>query len=470
MTENSTDIENLDKNHIKETKAIAGIVSRTEELSKSLDTQIKIEEEQKNNAIKPLRTYQEPEASFLPGIDSFNPFYAEYALYGLHSVTLAGEKGTSIAMSAGLSTLAIPVEAVIELIADKLNAPIMLDSDQKVIGAPPFVEDMDAVLRHRMMWLRTEFNKIMALNDPRIEKMCRDYYKLHSYPLVIRLKYHEWIESLTGYRLDKRVSEIKSDKEKQMSVFRAEYQRKLHEETTKLNLQLDKVRTELQRMKGVSETLATKNQAYRGESNSLKTEIESLHKKAQSETELRMAAESTIIELKAKIEKAETKLEKYERDEWSKAFTYTEENPAFHNKVDGKIITFPCSLEQFVKDYKSGDLDADGKNRTFTKEGGTPFTVPESLALRINSLIEEKNKKTEPAGQAAGSDGVSGNDKKVLDFLRTCEDAVTVIEISEGTGIPRQHVSGRHVKYLVAKGLAVESMKGKDKVYSAKEE
>ncbi len=403
----------------------------------------------------------------LPSPESIRDFYSDYVLFKTAEMNSTKD---ILTIRTHTQKLEISMIGVLELLSDKLNVPVVRTPEQKITSKPPFVTDMDAIIAHKMDWIKAEFNKIMAVDDPRINRMCQSYYDVQSYPLIVRLNYLQWEREFISYHMKQAEIKLEDKKTLELREVRKQYTERLDKEKSGLNLRISQMQNEHRRLRTVNDRLDGFYQNASTENIGLKHEIEALHdkKKGNEDSMTRFSEENSA--LKAEVEILRNKLNKYEAAEWKQDFASTNASPVFYNLKDNKIIKFPCSLDEFKKVYSL--KSSDGTNRTYSSQDGKDFIIPDSLALKLPSLIQSQQPTGENGKDKQNMIHMNGKDikvtegvKAVYEFLKNNDEPASTREIMEETGIAQSTIGARHLKTLKELGILEEEDAGGMKKY-----
>lgn len=413
------------------------------------------------------------DTTYLPGAAEFKQFYAELNTYGISLIEVGN--GTVKITSGARKTIVIGIRAIAEIVADKLNMPIHIDTDQQIpfAGKPNFIENVDALLKNKMEWVKAEFKSLFEYNDPRIEKLCHDYHKVHSIPIIALIEYLKWERELINLRMQAATIQIEDEKSKEIRQIRNEYKTKLDGDKSKLEKRAEVAENNYSQLKQAYDRDWRLYASAKEEINQQKGTIEDLHKKNSDTTAKNKQIEEELRLTKTELEKLREKAKKTEGDEWSTDFTNTDNNPAFCNNSTDEIITFPCAMAEFKTNYKLQPERTEEGERVFKEHEGTKeIKIPESLAKAIPELIKEQQgtEKDEKNGKAKPKISLSANDQKVMEAITESEESLTPDEIATTTGIKTQNLYSRHIPKLIKQGCIEETHKGNEKAYQAKEE
>ncbi len=407
----------------------------------------------------------------LPDPQSIRDFYADYIMFKTAKMTVERD---SLTLQTHSQSIQISMLGILELLSDKLKVPIVCVPEQKLTSKPPFITDMDDVIKHKMDWIFAEFNRILALGDPRINRLCQDYYRVQSYPIIVRLNYLDWERGFISYHIKQTETRLEEKKTLELREIRKQYSERLDKEKSSLNLRIFQTNNEIQRLRTVNNRLDGLYQDAQTENTTLKQEIESLHNKSKGNEESVTKYSEENSALKAEVEILKNRLNKYESAEWRPDFASTNSNPVFCNQKDNSIVKFPCSLDEFKKKYSLHRTD--GKTRIYRCLDGKEFEIPESLALKMPVLTQseqsvqhvpsaqlihatqtERNTAKKNTIRVNGKDlAVSEGTKIVYDELLENELPMSAKEIVGVTQKPQPHVSGRFLKSLREIGVLVE--------------
>lgn len=410
------------------------------------------------------------DTTYLPGAEEFKDFYADLNTYGISSIE-TGNGIVKIKSGAGKAVV-FGIRAIANIVADKLSMPIPIDTDQEITfaGKPNFVENVDAVLKNRMDWVQAEFRKILEYNDPRIEKLCQDYHKLRSVPMIALCEYLKWERTLINYRMHAETVRLQDKKASEIREIRNEYKEKLDGEKANLTKRAEIAEQNYSKLQESYKTQRRLYDSAKEEVNTQKGEVEELHRKLTESNAKNTKLEADLINARTELEKLREKVKKTEGDEWSIDFTSTDDKPAFCNEATDDVVTLPCSIEDFRKNYKMQKERTDAGERRFTK-GTEEVLIPESLAKAIPDLIKEQQgtEKEEKTGKAKPKISLSANDQKVMDALKQVEEPLTAEELASATGIKTQNLYSRHIPKLIKQGCIEETHKGSEKAYQEME-
>lgn len=451
--------------------------------AKEIDGQL--EHLKRMNTPLPIEIEVIQDTTYLPGAEEFKTFYDELNIYGISSIE-TGNGIVKIISGAG-KTVVFGIRAIANIVADKLNMPIPIDTDQQITfaGKPNFVENVDAILKERMDWVQAEFNKILLINDkdipfdPRIQKLCQDYHKLHSVPIIALCEYLKWEQTLENYRMQTETVRIQDKKASEVREIRNEYKAKLDEEKASIIKRAETAENNLSRLKQEYERDRKLLRSTQENVNAQKGETEELHKKFTESGAKNTRLEEELRIARTELEKLREKVKKTEGDEWSIDFTSTDDKPAFCNEATDDVITFPCPLADFKTNYKLQPDRTEKGERIFKNTAGEEIKIPESLAKAIPELIKGQQgvEKEEKNGKAKPKISLSANDQKVMDALKQAEEPLTVEELASATGIKTQNLYSRHIPKLIKQGCieethkgSEETHKGSEKAYQEKEE
>lgn len=326
-----------------------------------------------------------------------------------------------------------------------------------------------------MDWIKAEFNKIMAVDDPRINRLCQDYYRVQSYPLIVRLNYLEWERGFISYHIKQTEVRLEDKKTLELREIRKQYMERLDKEKSGLNLRITQMQNELQRVRTISDRLDGFYQNAQTENIGLKQEVEVLHNKLKGAEETNTRHSEEAAALKAEVEILRNKVNKYESAEWKPDFASTNSLPVFCNQKDNTIIKFPCSMDEFKRDYSLKSTD--GQNRIYSTEANKEFTVPDSLALKLPLMIQQQQPNGENRKDEQNMIIVNGKNlkisegaKAVYDLLKNSDTPLSLGEIGEETGYQPSNISGRHFKTLRELGILEEHYNDGMKKFSIKEQ
>lgn len=421
----------------------------------------------------PLEIEVIQDTTYLPNPEEFKNFYTELNTYGI-SLIETGNGTVKIKSGTG-RTIIFGIRGITELIADKLNLPIQVDTDQQITfaGKPNFIENVDTILKTRMDWVQAEFKKILEFNDPRIQKLCQDYHKLHSVPIIALCEYLKWEKQYLNYRLQTETARIQDNKAKEIREIRNEYKEKLNGEKTKLIRRAETAEREYNVLKQEYERQRNYNISTKEELNTQKGEVENLHMKFTDSNAKNTTLETELRKARTELEKLREKVKKTEGDEWSIDFTNTDNKPAFCNEATDEVITFPCSMESFKQNYGLfKEQEETGKRRFKNKTSKEAFEIPVSLAKAIPNMIKEQQdiEKENKTGKVKTNISLSVNDSKVMDVLKESEEPLTTEELAGATGIKTQNLYSRHIPKLIKLECIEETQKGSERAYKKKEE
>jgi hypothetical protein len=387
----------------------------------------------------------------LPDPKSIKSFYEDYTMFKVAIMTV--EKDT-LTLSTQSQSITLSLLGLLELLSNNFKLPVVGVQQQNITSKPPFVSDMDAIVKNKMEWIYIEFNRILAVDDPRISKLCQDYYRVQSYPLFVRIAYLEWERQFIGYLMSLAQTKLEDTKSLEIREIRKQYGEKLDKEKSALNLRISNMGNELQRLRTVNDRLDGFYQNALSENTGLKNEIEAIHDKMKGNEELVTRQTEENSALKSENEILKNKLNKYESPEWKSDFASTNETPVFCNIKDNTIVTFPCSMMDFRRDYKLKSTD--GQKRIYGTENGDKFEIPDSLALKLPSMIQQQQQPTganengEPNMISLNGKNVKVSEgaKVVYDLLKESDIPLSLGEIGEETGYQPSNISGRHFKTL----------------------
>jgi hypothetical protein len=391
----------------------------------------------------------------LPDPQSIRDFYADYIMFKIGKMSVESD---SLTIRTASQSLKISMLGILELLSDKFKVPVVCVPEQKLTTKPPFVADIDALVKNKMDWIKAEFNRILALDDPRINRLCQDYFRVQSYPLIVRLNYLEWERGFISYHIKQTETRLEDKKSLELREIRKQYTDRIDKEKSSLNMRISQMQNELQRMRTVNNRLDGLFQSAQTENTTLKQEIESLHAKSKGNEEGVTRYSEENLALKAEVEILKNRLNKYESSEWRPDFASTNANPVFCNVKYNTIIKFPCSMGEFKQEYSL--KSSDGQNRIYTNKTGKEFTLPDTLALKLPSMIQEQ----QPTGASKDESQhelivggkqihLTGGAKAVYDFLLNSDEPQSTGQIVEGTGIAQSTISARHIKTLKERGL-----------------
>jgi hypothetical protein len=394
----------------------------------------------------------------LPDPLSIQNFYSDYMLFKTAGMTV--EKDT-LTLRTRTQSIQMSMLGILELLSNKLKLPVVGVPEQKIEKKPPFITEIDEVIKHKMEWILIEFNRILAVGDPRINRLCMDYYRVQSYPILVRLKYLEWERGFISYHIKQTETRLEDKKSLELREIRKQYTERLDKEKSTLNLRITQTQNELLRIRTVNDRLDGLYQNAQTENVTLKQEIEAIHErmKGNEETSTRYAEENAS--LKAEMEVMRNKLNKHESAEWKPDFASTNAVPVFCNLKDNTIIKFPCSLDGFKRDYSL--KSSDGQSRIYSKQDGAEFTIPDSLAFKLPILIQSRQPTASSKDEnqheiIVGGKQIhlTGGTKAVYDFLLNSDEPKSTGKIVDATHKPQPHVSGRYLKSLREIGVLVE--------------
>jgi DNA-binding transcriptional ArsR family regulator/regulator of replication initiation timing len=445
------------------------------ELSEVLKT---IEKLDKTLTEARVRLYEAKEAPVegtmkLPDPESIRDFYANYILFKMAKMTV--EKDT-LTLRTQTQSIQISMLGILELLSNKFQLPVVRVPEQKLTTKPPFVENIDAIIKSKMDWIFAEFNKILAVDDPRINRLCQDYYRVQSYPLIVRLNYLQWEREFISYHLKQTEVKFEDKKTLELREIRKQYTDRLDREKSALNMRITQAGNELQRLRTINNRLDGLYQNSQTESIGLKQEIEALHDKTKGTEEniTRFSEENSA--LKAEIELLKNRVNKYEAADWKPDFASTEKAPVFCNQRDNTIIKFPSSMNEFKEKYSLRSTD--GSKRVYSTEGGKEFEVPDSLAIKLPSLLQQtpafaanaaKESKVVKKRNTIVVNGteevVSAAAFTIYEILKDSERPLTSGELEQRTGYTQANVS-KGLKSLKELGiLKAENSDGLNKYY-----
>ncbi len=397
----------------------------------------------------------------LPNPQNIRDFYSDYVLF--KTAEMSATKDT-LTLRTHTQKLEISMVGVLELLSDKFKVPVVRTPEQKITSKPPFVTDMDEIINHKMGWIKAEFNKIMAVDDPRINRLCQDYYRVQSYPLIVRLNYLEWERQFISYHLKQTEVRLEDKKSLELREVRKQYIYRLDKEKSALNLRLSQMQNELLRLRTVNDRLDSFYQNASTDNIGLKQEIEVLYEKLKGKDALATSQGEELAAAKVEIEVLKHRLEKYEfAEDWKPDFASTMEAPVFYNQKNNEILKFPCSIEMFKKTYSLASTD--GTNRTYSREDREEFKIPHSLALKIPILIQQKPVTNARKDVSKEKNELPKNFQKVIDVLNSSGAPLSIPEISEKTGIAESNLRTRYLNSLIEDGSVVEEERDEMKLF-----
>lgn len=397
------------------------------------------------------------DTTYLPGAEEFKDFYDELNIYGI-STTETGNGIVKIKSGAG-KTVVFGIRAIANIVADKLNMPIPIDTDQEIAfaGKPNFVENVDALLKARMDWVQAEFRKILDFNDKRIEKLCQDYHKLHSIPIIALCEYLKWERQYLNYRLQTETAHIQDKKASEVREIRNEYNANLDKEKGKVLQRAENAETEFSRLRQAYETERRLGASRIDEINAQKGEMEELHRKFTESSSKNTKLEEDLRIAKVELEKLREKVKKTEGD-WIQSPTMSLK-PAFKNEATKDVFTFPCTIEEFKSQYQLVKSE-DGLDIFETKDH-TEISVPEGVIKKISQTTTQASD-TDIKGKKVNKKGeLTEADLKVLKSIQDSDEPISIVDIEAVSGVKKSNLQQRHLQHLLdAEEIIME--KGED--------
>lgn len=370
----------------------------------------------------------------LPDHDTFELFYQGVNYLG--TCPKLSIKGNIIELKA-LQSIEVSAEALVELLCDKLKQPIIYPSEIEIKSPPPFISDIDQKLNEKLFWLNTEFNKILALEDPQIRKLCQDYYYTKAYLLMVHLEYNKWEKSLTSHIVKTAEEKVELKKNAEIRAIQDDYGKKAKTEKGRLNTEIEKYKKEYLRFKNIADRQADIIDSINNDAESAKRQIGDLHKKYRDAEDKAADMETKWMQVQKSLLEAHKELEQYDTEgEWEKDITSTPQKPVFKETKTKEIYTLPCSIKDFKKNYKLTKSE-DGNN-FYESTDGNKEKIPEEL---VSMLVDEENPevKTGKGGARSGKKNqslkrITAEDIEILKVMQSSNKAMSVKEIQTKTG------------------------------------
>lgn len=383
----------------------------------------------------------------------FEPLFAEVNFTNIILSKLDNNRLTIMSHSYNLS---IDVRAILEILAQKMNVPLSIPMELKIKVPPPFISNIKEVCEWWISQTLCEYQKIFRLNDPMIQRYCHEYWLSISYPILVRLAYTEWENDQMGWKVAQQVKLIEDAKNAEVREIRNAYNKKFDVETTILKTKHSRTEMENQELKTkvnmINDRLTLSNEKY----NNLKRDTdanqgatEDFHQRCKLAEAANEKTKAENIRLQKEVAEKDKKLKVAEETEWRKDFTYSTERPVFVNALDDTTISFPCSMDEFKKNYKPGTTEGGNRNYIF---GEKSFSVPLTLALKIPKLIAEPTtvKGAAEKQEKAKEPSRPPTQQKILEYLPHNPER-TIEDISTGIDVAANHLY-EHLKILVDEG------------------
>lgn len=404
----------------------------------------------------------------IPPRDQFSQFYTELGgqRASMHSM------GEILFIQTQSYKIAVGLNAIIEMIAEKYNSTPHFDTGMKVAAKPPFITDMDKIIADKLDWMRAEFgNKVLMYSDPRLEKLCYDYHMARAYLLVVHIEYLKWKESLIEYQIKAAVEQMETEKNQEIRKFQNEYQRKTDAEKSKTIQEITNLRNKNKTLLVTLNEINAQFQSLREENQNSRKDTETTHEKLKSVEYRATEMEAKYIEASKELEDVKTKLKRYHnnKDEWVQV-SNKGDTPVWKNTVSKDVFTLPVTREEFETEYQL--VSVEGGMNVYTNEENHTIELPESLGDTLTETSTDDGSGSETTSdntvKTKKAKGLRPNDQKVLDAVNASDHPLTQEEISDLTDIPVRNVTNYTTK-LVSRNLITEGYENTKKVYSKKQ-
>lgn len=350
-------------------------------------------------------------------------------------------------------SIQINIDALLQILCDKYEHPTIKESYAKTIpiDLQLRIQNLYADIQDKLEHATLKYNKILALQDKRIEALVQDYYQMHIIPLNLKIEYMEWEKGLVSGYISREIEKKMDENTKLLSKVQIDYADKLQKAEVKNNTILEKYKNKVNSLESTIESIENMRKSEKEKQTTLendKNEMYERFKNAQSETERLKADE---FKLKSEIEKLKKEVEKHKvAEEWVRDPISTDDEPIYYNQVSGELVKYP---ENFAKNYKPETVQDD--NIIYKeKNGDKEFKLPKSL-LKFVAKAKVIETKIDNGTQKDTKDGIKGRIKVVLDALSST-DWQTADEIAETAGVATNHVY-EELKKLIEMVLTVEN-------------
>jgi len=290
---------------------------------------------------------------------------------------------------------------------------------------------------------------------PRVEKECMMYHELMALPLFHRIQFLEWEKSLVAQKVTNGIIDGLKERDAQLEQIRKDYLTKYENEKTMHRTEFDKFHRDTQKYNIILEQLKARNDNLSQKLETLNSEHGECYQKLQDSEGKTETAQRELTNLKIKVTELEKKVLKYEVDPWLQDSNSTDDKPTYYNKFSGDIVSYP---ENFKKSYhlnrKEGDV------LVYMNDKGDKFKLPETLILH--------QKKATMKATIIDADVDNGNasgtrKERIFNTLSDSDEALSIVEISEITGILKNHVYAE-IKAILKTGTIEEIYDSVDEV------
>jgi len=352
--------------------------------------------------------------------------------------------------------LTIGMYAIISILGEKFSAPIMESIDlKKGFKTLPDFNKLDAQLKQKWWDYRCCFTDLYQYSVPRVEKECMMYHELMALPLFHRIQFLEWEKSLVAQKVTNGIIDGLKERDAQLEQIRKDYLTKYENEKTMHRTEFDKFHRDTQKYNIILEQLKARNDNLSQKLETLNSEHGECYQKLQDSEGKTETAQRELTNLKIKVTELEKKVLKYEVDPWLQDSNSTDDKPTYYNKFSGDIVSYP---ENFKKSYhlnrKEGDV------LVYMNDKGDKFKLPETLILH--------QKKATMKATIIDADVDNGNasgtrKERIFNTLSDSDEALSIVEISEITGILKNHVYAE-IKAILKTGTIEEIYDSVDEV------
>jgi len=400
-----------------------------------------------------------------PEVAGFQQLFAEVNFTNIFSSSV---KDNALIVQSSSHTMSMDIRAILELLAQQMKIPINLPSELNIKSAPPFISNIKQVTDYYISEMLCEYQKIFRLNDPRIQKLCHDYFISLSTPIMVRLAYLDWENKQMDWKVGLKVKDINDQYLESIRKNRNDYAKQLAEKTNAMKTQMNKSNSD-------NRELMTKLQVTNERLENLKMDVENragevieANIKFKSEQSRVEELQKQLAELRKENQTLQTKMGKQkEGGEWIKDMSSTDEVPVWRNRTSKEIKTLPTSLEGFKSTYKLKTIENDICK--YSTEGGITYEMPESLAdklmgeLKVNpnsvapgTKTEKTEVNTELKEKYEKACMTNPSMAPVYQTILNSSSPLSQVEISAAAGTSISNIKARCLQPLLTMGLILE--------------
>lgn len=400
-----------------------------------------------------------------PEVAGFEQLFAEI---NFTNMVLSNVEDNVLTIKSPSYNISMSVRMILEILAQQMKTPINLPSELNIKSAPPFITNIKQITDYYISEMLCEYQKIFRLNDPRIEKLCHDYFISLSYPITVRLAYLNWENKQMGWKVGLAVKEIKSEYLESIRKNRNDYAKQLEEKTTIMKTQMNRAQSENRELMTKLQVMNERLENLKMDTENRAGEVNETHIKLKLEQSRIEELQKQMMELRKENQALQTKIGKQkEGDEWVQDMSSMDEMPVWRNRISKEIKTLPTSIDTFKSEYKLKTIEDDICK--YSKDDGTAYEMPESLADKL--MTELKNGANSTAS-GAGKEKIEPNLELREKYEKACltnpsmtpvyesilnsNNPLSQVEISAAAGVSISNIKARCLQPLLTLGLILE--------------